>query len=96
MKDGAFDEGQATLRLKLTMEDSKQDPVAYRIKYSAHHRSGNKWLSPFIHNKLFFQNISYTPNLKVHLSDLRLHALFVRQFGEHFPFVMHKGVPGPS
>lgn len=29
MKNGAFDEGQATLRLKLTLEDSKQDPVQF-------------------------------------------------------------------
>lgn len=28
MKNGAFDEGQATLRLKLVLEDSKQDPVS--------------------------------------------------------------------
>jgi hypothetical protein len=28
MKNGAFDEGEATLRLKLTLEDSKQDPVS--------------------------------------------------------------------
>jgi hypothetical protein len=27
MRNGAFAEGQATLRLKLTLEDSKQDPV---------------------------------------------------------------------
>ncbi|KAL3097465.1 hypothetical protein niasHS_003913 [Heterodera schachtii] len=43
MKNGAFDEGQATLRLKLTLEDSKQDPVAYRVKYLPHHRTGDKW-----------------------------------------------------
>jgi glutaminyl-tRNA synthetase len=27
MRNGAFEEGQATLRLKITLEDSKQDPV---------------------------------------------------------------------
>uniref|UniRef100_A0A183CK46 glutamine--tRNA ligase n=1 Tax=Globodera pallida TaxID=36090 RepID=A0A183CK46_GLOPA len=43
MKNGAFDEGQTTLRLKLTLEDSKQDPVAYRVKYLSHHRTGDKW-----------------------------------------------------
>ena len=30
MKNGKFDEGQATLRMKLTLEEGKQDPVAYR------------------------------------------------------------------
>lgn len=44
MKNGAFNEGDATLRLKFTMEDSKQDPVAYRIKYLPHHRTKDKWL----------------------------------------------------
>ncbi|WKY06374.1 hypothetical protein Q1695_006514 [Nippostrongylus brasiliensis] len=43
MKNGKFDEGEATLRLKLTLEEGKVDPVAYRIKYVPHHRTGNKW-----------------------------------------------------
>ena len=43
MKHGKIDEGAATLRMKITLEDSKQDPVAYRIKFHAHHRTGNKW-----------------------------------------------------
>ena len=38
MKRGKFAEGEATLRLKYVMEDGKQDPVAYRIKYAPHHR----------------------------------------------------------
>ena len=43
MKNGKFDEGEATLRLKTTLEEGKQDPVAYRIKYAAHHRTGEQW-----------------------------------------------------
>ncbi|CAD5228485.1 unnamed protein product [Bursaphelenchus xylophilus] len=43
MKHGKFDEGTATLRLKLTLEEGKVDPVAYRIKFLPHHRTGNKW-----------------------------------------------------
>uniref|UniRef100_A0A6A7FZU9 glutamine--tRNA ligase n=1 Tax=Hirondellea gigas TaxID=1518452 RepID=A0A6A7FZU9_9CRUS len=43
MKTGKFDEGQATLRLKLTLEEGKVDPVAYRIKYVSHHRTGDSW-----------------------------------------------------
>ncbi|XP_012263515.2 probable glutamine--tRNA ligase [Athalia rosae] len=43
MKNGKFDEGEATLRMKLTLEEGKQDPVAYRIKYFPHHRTGDKW-----------------------------------------------------
>ncbi|CAD6194560.1 unnamed protein product [Caenorhabditis auriculariae] len=43
MKNGKFDEGEATLRLKLTLEEGKVDPVAYRIKFVPHHRSGDQW-----------------------------------------------------
>ncbi|XP_018026096.1 glutamine--tRNA ligase isoform X2 [Hyalella azteca] len=43
MKHGKFDEGEATLRLKLTLEEGKVDPVAYRIKYVSHHRTGDAW-----------------------------------------------------
>ncbi|KAI6183061.1 Glutaminyl-tRNA synthetase [Aphelenchoides bicaudatus] len=43
MKHGKFDEGAATLRLKHILEEGKVDPVAYRIKFLAHHRTGNKW-----------------------------------------------------
>ena len=43
MKNGKFDEGEATLRMKTTLEDGKMDPVAYRIKYVPHHRTGDQW-----------------------------------------------------
>lgn len=43
MRKGKFEEGEATLRMKLVMEDGKMDPVAYRIKYTPHHRSGDAW-----------------------------------------------------
>lgn len=43
MRKGKFDEGEACLRMKHTMEDGKEDPVAYRIKYAHHARTGYKW-----------------------------------------------------
>lgn len=43
MKNGKIDEGCATLRMKVTLEEGKQDPVAYRIKFIPHHRTGSKW-----------------------------------------------------
>lgn len=43
MKDGLLEEGEATLRMKVTLEEGKQDPVAYRIKYTPHHRTGDHW-----------------------------------------------------
>ncbi|KAM9134275.1 LOW QUALITY PROTEIN: glutamine--tRNA ligase [Pangshura tecta] len=42
MKKGKFG-GEATVRMKLVMEDGKLDPVAYRIKYMPHHRTGDRW-----------------------------------------------------
>lgn len=43
MREGKFEEGEACLRMKHTMEEGKQDPVAYRIKKMPHHRTGDKW-----------------------------------------------------
>ena len=43
MKNGVFDEGEATLRMKVTLEEGKIDPVAYRIKFVAHHRTRDSW-----------------------------------------------------
>ncbi|XP_031621743.1 probable glutamine--tRNA ligase [Contarinia nasturtii] len=43
MKNGKIDEGLATLRMKITLEEGKMDPVAYRIKFIPHHRTGNEW-----------------------------------------------------
>jgi glutaminyl-tRNA synthetase len=43
MKNGKIEEGKCTLRMKHVMEDGKKDPVAYRIKYTPHHRTGDEW-----------------------------------------------------
>ncbi|KAI0233738.1 Glutamine--tRNA ligase [Lamellibrachia satsuma] len=43
MRKGKIGEGEATLRMKTTLEDGKMDPVAYRIKFTPHHRSLDKW-----------------------------------------------------
>lgn len=43
MKNGKIDEGLATLRMKITLEEGKQDPVAYRIKFIPHHRTKSDW-----------------------------------------------------
>eukprot|EP00871_Galdieria_phlegrea_P005143 jgi/Galph1/562/GphlegSOOS_G5403.1 len=46
MKYGKFEEGEATLRMKIDMQSPNpcmQDPIAYRIKYKAHPHIGDKW-----------------------------------------------------
>ena len=43
MKNGHFKEGELTLRMKVTLEDNKQDPVAYRVKYQPHPRTKDEW-----------------------------------------------------
>lgn len=43
MKNGKIEEGQATLRMKTTLEEGKVDPVAYRIKFVPHHRTKDEW-----------------------------------------------------
>jgi len=44
---GKIAEGEATLRMKTTLQEGKQDPVAYRIKFTPHHRTGDQWYLEF-------------------------------------------------
>ncbi len=46
MKNGEFAEGAYTLRAKIDLASGNfwlRDPVIYRIKYTHHHRQGNRW-----------------------------------------------------
>ncbi len=46
MKNGEFAEGEKTLRAKIDMSSpnmNMRDPALYRIKFSHHHRQGDKW-----------------------------------------------------
>lgn len=46
MKAGEFPDGSRTLRAKIDMAHVNmlmRDPILYRIKHAAHHRTGNKW-----------------------------------------------------
>ncbi|MBC7419084.1 MAG: glutamine--tRNA ligase/YqeY domain fusion protein [Pedobacter sp.] len=46
MKNGEFPDGASTLRAKIDMASTNmlmRDPIIYRIKHAAHHRTGNTW-----------------------------------------------------
>jgi glutaminyl-tRNA synthetase len=46
MKDGKYEEGIATLRMKMDMQNPNPqfwDLVAYRVLYTPHHRTGKDW-----------------------------------------------------
>lgn len=46
MRQGRFDEGAITLRLKMDMKSDNpnmRDVIAYRVKYNAHPHTGDKW-----------------------------------------------------
>ncbi|CAD5119171.1 DgyrCDS7809 [Dimorphilus gyrociliatus] len=76
MKNGKIDEGKATLRMKMIMLDSKQDPVAYRIKFSPHHRTGDKWC--------IYPTYDYTHCLCDSIEDIT-HSLCTKEFEARRP-----------
>jgi glutaminyl-tRNA synthetase len=46
MRSGAFPDGSRTLRAKIDMQAPNvwlRDPILYRIRHAAHHRTGNRW-----------------------------------------------------
>ena len=46
MKDGKFQDGEKVLRAKIDMSSPNmhmRDPVIYRVKHEAHHRTGDSW-----------------------------------------------------
>ncbi|XP_058836407.1 probable glutamine--tRNA ligase [Topomyia yanbarensis] len=71
MKNGKIDEGAATLRMKITLEEGKVDPVAYRIKFIEHHRTGNNWC--------IYPTYDYTHCLCDSIEDIT-HSLCTKEF----------------
>lgn len=71
MKNGKIDEGAATLRMKITLEEGKIDPVAYRIKFVPHHRTGNDWC--------IYPTYDYTHCLCDSIEDIT-HSLCTKEF----------------
>ena len=71
MKHGKIDEGAATLRMKCTLEEGKVDPVAYRIKFVPHHRTGDEWC--------IYPTYDYTHCICDSLEDIT-HSLCTKEF----------------
>lgn len=71
MKNGKIDEGAATLRMKITLEEGKMDPVAYRIKFIPHHRTGSDWC--------IYPTYDYTHCLCDSIEDIT-HSLCTKEF----------------
>ncbi|CAF2989514.1 unnamed protein product, partial [Rotaria sp. Silwood2] len=71
MKNGKFSEGEATLRMKCIMEDGKLDPVAYRIKYAHHAKTGDKWC--------IYPTYDYTHCLNDSIENIT-HSLCTKEF----------------
>uniref|UniRef100_A0A1B0CGP3 Probable glutamine--tRNA ligase n=1 Tax=Lutzomyia longipalpis TaxID=7200 RepID=A0A1B0CGP3_LUTLO len=46
MRNGKIAEGEATLRMRITLEEGKMDPVAYRIKFIPHPRTSDWCIYP--------------------------------------------------
>ena len=76
MKNGKIDEGKATLRMKHTMKDGKLDPVAYRIKFTEHHRTKDAWC--------IYPTYDYTHCLVDSMEDIS-HSLCTKEFQNRRP-----------
>ncbi|HLU38348.1 MAG TPA: glutamine--tRNA ligase/YqeY domain fusion protein [Planctomycetota bacterium] len=93
MRRGMFEEGACVLRAKIDMKHPNvhmRDPVMYRIKKTAHHRTGTKWCIYPMYDWAHGQNDSYegithslcTLEFEVHRP---LYDWFLDQLGIHHP-----------
>lgn len=76
MHDGMLDEGEATLRMKHVMEDGKLDPVAYRIKFVPHFRTGDRWC--------IYPTYDYSHPLVDSMENIT-HSMCTKEFQNHRP-----------
>jgi glutaminyl-tRNA synthetase len=79
MKKGEFKEGECTLRAKIDMASpniNMRDPAIYRIKYSSHNRTGDKWC--------IYPMYDYTHCLSDSIEGIT-HSLCTLEFENHRP-----------
>lgn len=79
MKDGNFKEGEKVLRAKIDMESpnmNMRDPVIYRISYTPHYRTGDKWC--------VYPMYDYAHPIQDYLEGIS-HSLCSMEFKDHRP-----------
>ena len=79
MKDGKFDEGTHVLRSKIDMTSpimQLRDPVIYRIKKVAHHRTGDQWC--------IYPNYDFAHGQSDSIENIT-HSLCTLEFASHRP-----------
>ena len=92
MKDGEFADGFCTLRAKIDMASANmlmRDPIMYRIKHAAHHRTGGKWciypMYDFAHGQSdSIENITHSICTLEYVSHRELYDWFIEKL-EIFP-----------
>ncbi|MEY2596048.1 MAG: hypothetical protein RI965_1320 [Bacteroidota bacterium] len=91
MKEGKYKDGEKVLRAKIDLSSPNmhmRDPIMYRIKHAAHHRTGDKWciypMYDFAHGQSdSIENISHsicTLEFEVHRP---LYNWYIEQLGIH-------------
>ncbi len=79
MRDGKHADGMYVLRLKIDMASPNinlRDPVAYRIKHTTHHRTGNSWP--------IYPSYDFTHGLSDSLENIS-HSICTLEFEDHRP-----------
>jgi len=92
MKNGEFADGAYILRAKIDMASPNmlmRDPIIYRIKHAAHHRTGNKWciypMYDFAHGQSdSIENITHSICTLEYVSHRELYDWFIDKL-EIFP-----------
>ncbi|WPC36068.1 glutamine--tRNA ligase/YqeY domain fusion protein [Acinetobacter sp. YWS30-1] len=80
MRTGEYAEGEAVLRAKIDMNSPNvhmRDPILYRILYSAHHQTGDKWK--------IYPMYDYAHPLSDAIEGIT-HSLCTLEFQDHRPF----------
>lgn len=80
MRAGEFKEGECTLRAKIDMKSpnmNMRDPLLYRIKKVAHHRTGDKWC--------IYPMYDYAHPLSDAIEKIT-HSICTLEFQDHRPF----------